>query len=105
MSILEAFAAGIPVVATSLPAIREIVQADRNGYIVDVGDVQALASTLARLIDDAPLRRRLGDAGRADHAACYAIEPYVEKLITLWRSVRHVQVARDEAAAQAVARR
>ncbi len=88
MSILEAFAAGIPVVATPLPAIVEVVEERRNGYLVSVGDVDKLAAALAQLIDDAPLRRRMGDAGRADHAARFAIEPYVEKLADLWRAVR-----------------
>jgi glycosyltransferase involved in cell wall biosynthesis len=88
MSILEAFAAGIPVVATPLPAVIEVVEEGRNGSLVPVGDVDKLAIALARLIDDAPLRRRMGDAGRADHAARFAIEPYVEKLADLWRAVR-----------------
>ena len=88
MSILEAFAAGVPVVATPLPAIVEVVEDGRTGCLVPVGDVDALAAALARLIDDAPLRRRMGDAGRVDHAARFAIEPYVEKLADLWRAVR-----------------
>lgn len=86
MSILEAFAAGLPVVATPLPAIVDVVHEGRNGCLVTAGDVAGLSNVLARLVEDAALRRRLGQAAFADHAAHYAIEPYVERLVSVWRS-------------------
>jgi len=55
--ILEAFAAGTPVVATDLPAIAEVVCPGRTGLLVRPGDASALSSALRRLLTD----RSLGD--------------------------------------------
>ncbi len=62
---LEALARGLPVVATKLDPILELVSEGETGYLVDVGDVDALASRLTALLDDPETCRRLGlAAGR-----------------------------------------
>ena len=61
--LLEAMAARVPVVSTPVSAIPELVQDEVNGLLVPPNDHQALAVTLARLLDDAPLRKHLGDEG------------------------------------------
>jgi glycosyltransferase involved in cell wall biosynthesis len=85
MVILEGFAHGIAVIATPVGAIPEVIESGRNGLIVPVGDVPALANALGRLIGDPELRRRLGDAARRDHAQRYEIGSYVKRLATVWR--------------------
>jgi len=63
--IIEAMACGIPVIATRCPyGPEEIITDGVNGLLVPVGDVNALAEAILRLLDDEPLRRRLGEAGR-----------------------------------------
>jgi len=86
MAILEAFSWGIAVVATPVGSIPDVVEHERNGLIVPVGDVPALARALRRLIEDAELRCRLGKAARQDHAARFDINVYVSRLATIWRA-------------------
>jgi glycosyltransferase involved in cell wall biosynthesis len=61
--LIEAMAAGVPVVATDAPGIRDVVQNGVNGLLVPVGDPAALARAIERVIDDAALRQRLVDEG------------------------------------------
>ena len=87
MTILEAFACGVPVVTTPVAAITEAVEHERNGLLVPVGDIAALTEALRRLIEDGDLRRRLGRAAREDHARGYEIQGHVAQLVSLWREV------------------
>ncbi len=85
MSILEAFARGIPVVATPVGVVPDVVVQNVNGLLVPAGDVRALADALARLIDDPALRQRLGTSAQRDHAARYEINGYLSRLAEIWR--------------------
>jgi glycosyltransferase involved in cell wall biosynthesis len=85
MAVIEALAAGIAVVSTPVGAIPEVIDHERNGLLVPIGDSNALAQALTRLIDDPALRRRLGEAARTDHAERYDIDKYVSTLATIWR--------------------
>jgi glycosyltransferase involved in cell wall biosynthesis len=63
----EAMACGVPCVSVDCgPGIREIVRDGEDGLVVPVGDRAALAAAIGRLIDDEPLRRRLGAAARVN---------------------------------------
>ena len=64
-SILEAMAAGLPVVATDVGGVRELVADGETGLLVPAGDPARLAEALRRLLEDPALRRRLGAAGHA----------------------------------------
>lgn len=64
--LIEAMAAGVPVVATNAPGIRDVVRDGQTGLLVPVGAPDHLASAIARLLDDAALRKRLVDAARSD---------------------------------------
>ena len=61
---LEAAAHGLPVVAHAVGGVGEAVIDGTTGLLVPPDQPTALTAALARLIDDAALRRRLGDAGR-----------------------------------------
>jgi phosphatidyl-myo-inositol alpha-mannosyltransferase len=63
--LVEAMAAGLPVVASDIPGYREVVRDGIDGVLVPPGDPGALASATARVLDDADLRARLAAAGRA----------------------------------------
>jgi glycosyltransferase involved in cell wall biosynthesis len=63
-SLLEAMAAGLPIVSTDAPGCREAVRDGQNGLLVPPRDSAALAAALRRLIEDPGLRDRLGAAGR-----------------------------------------
>jgi len=60
-AMLEAMAAGLPVAATSVGGVPEVVRPGENGILVPVADPSALAKEFARLLDDANLRKRLGE--------------------------------------------
>jgi len=62
--ILEAMATGLPVVATRVGGIPEVVEEGRTGLLVPAGDVRAMASALDRLLSDENLRDSYGKAGR-----------------------------------------
>jgi glycosyltransferase involved in cell wall biosynthesis len=62
--LLEAWANGLPNLAYRAGGIAEVVQHGRDGLLVRCGDVDELATALARLIDDEALRHELGTAGR-----------------------------------------
>jgi glycosyltransferase involved in cell wall biosynthesis len=84
MVVIEAFAAGIAVIATPVYAVAEVVQHERNGLLVRPGDRDGIAAALARLIDDHGLRQRLGERARQDHAERYDPKAYMERLVSLW---------------------
>jgi glycosyltransferase involved in cell wall biosynthesis len=85
MAILEAFAWGIPVIATPVGCVPEVIKHNQNGLIVPVGDVPELAQALRRLIQHPTLRRTLGDAARQDHAMRFDINIYLPRLAAIWR--------------------
>lgn len=62
--LLEAMAAGLPVVASRVGGIPEIVEDGATGILVQPGDATALSLALETLISDPPLRQRMGQAGR-----------------------------------------
>jgi glycosyltransferase involved in cell wall biosynthesis len=65
LSVLEAMAAGLPVVASSVGGIPELVVSGETGLLVRPGDIDALAAALHTVLADRELRRAMGDAGRA----------------------------------------
>jgi len=63
---LEAMAAGKPLISTDVPSgVSWVNQHERTGLVVPAGDADALRAAMARLLEDAGLRARLGAAGRA----------------------------------------
>ncbi|MGY8661356.1 glycosyltransferase family 4 protein [Bradyrhizobium sp. UFLA05-109] len=85
MVVIEGFAYGVAVIATPVGAVPEVIDHERNGLLVPVGDVGALAAALDRLIENGELRRSLGDAGRRDYAERYEIGAYIPRLVSAWR--------------------
>ena len=85
MSVLEAFAAGVPVICTPVGGLREVVVHEVNGLLVRPGDVDALADALVRLIRDEPLRARLAAGARDTWRDKHAIDHYSRRLAAEWR--------------------
>jgi colanic acid/amylovoran biosynthesis glycosyltransferase len=82
--IIEAMASGLPVVATGLGGIGEIVTHQANGLIVPEGDADALADAIAFLAEHADLRRRYGQNGLAVVKEKFTAETTVKGLIELF---------------------
>ena len=73
LSILEAMAAGLPVVSSRVGGVPELVVEGETGLLVPPGDPAAMAAALGRLLADAGLRRRLGAAGRERAQRCFDV--------------------------------
>jgi glycosyltransferase involved in cell wall biosynthesis len=73
---IEAMAIGLPVVAADAPGVADILPDGEGsgGIVVPTDDSAALAEALGRLIDDAPLRQRLGERGRERVERAYSLE-------------------------------
>ena len=78
--LMEAMSTAMPVVASRLSGIPELVEDGRNGLLVPPGDAKALAGALHRLHDDAGLRRRLGAQGRATVQASFDLTTNAARL-------------------------
>lgn len=63
-SIMEGMAAGKPIVASNVRGNRDLVEDRRTGFLIELGDVDGLATALERLILDPDMRARMGAAGR-----------------------------------------
>ena len=87
VSVLEAMAAARPVVMTDPPGVPEIVVDGETGYRVPVGDVDALADRLGRLLDDPALRREMGDRGYARARDEFPIERTLRRYESLFRTL------------------
>jgi colanic acid/amylovoran biosynthesis glycosyltransferase len=83
----EAQAAGLPVVSTRIGGIAEGMIEGETGLLVPEKDSAALAAAMARLLEDAPLRARMGRAGRAFAAANYDVPMLARRLIGLYGSL------------------
>lgn len=70
--LLEAAAAGLPLIATDVPGCREVVLHNDNGILVPAGDAKALADALERLALDSVARKRMG--ARSREIACDAFD-------------------------------
>ncbi len=81
MTVIEAGAHGLPVVAARSGAFPEVVGDGETGLLVPPDDPEALAAALQRLIADSGLRRRLGDAARARIAAGFTIEQMADRFV------------------------
>ena len=79
----EAAAASLPVIATQLNAVPEIVAHGETGLLVPVGDTQSIATALQRLVGDADVRRGMGEAARRRVESHGSIERYGGELVTV----------------------
>jgi glycosyltransferase involved in cell wall biosynthesis len=83
-SILDAMAAGVPVVSTAAGGIPEMIDHERTGLLVPPGDAVALAAAIERVLDDRTLARRVADAARV-RVRDFDIERTIERTEKLYR--------------------
>ena len=86
-TLLEAMAASVPVVATAVGGIPEIVADGQTGTLVTAPKPEAFAAALAPLLEDAELRGRLGAAGRARFERHFTAERWADRLRQLYEGV------------------
>ena len=84
--IMEAMAAGLPIVSTPLAGVPEMVEAGVTGELVPERDPVALAAAIERLIDDRATARRLGERGREIAREKFSIETSARQLREIYRN-------------------
>jgi glycosyltransferase involved in cell wall biosynthesis len=85
-AVIDSMALRVPPVAFAVGGLVELVQHERNGLLVRLGDLPGFAEASARLIEDERVRRRLGDAGPS-RAAEFDVASMVEGTESVYRTV------------------
>ncbi len=86
-SLLDAMAAGKPIVATRAGGIPEVVVDGETGLLVPPRDHEAMADAIVQLLKDEILRRQMGDAGRARARALFSAERMVQNTLQVYQRV------------------
>lgn len=83
--VIEAFRAGLPVIASAVEGPAELIEHGRNGLLFPPRDARQLAEQIVRLYGDEVLLRRLGAAGQESFQHTFTIEHYAEELEHLYK--------------------
>jgi glycosyltransferase involved in cell wall biosynthesis len=94
-AVLEAMAAGRPVVATCVGAVPELIEHGRHGLIVPPGDPESLASAILRLLDQPELARTLAEQARQRVLDRYSRQAMLQRFETFYTNL----ALREEVAA------
>jgi len=85
--LLEAMALGLPIVASDVCAIPDIVSDGQTGLLVPPGDSHGLAAAIIRLYRDRKLAKGLGQAGRSRLAQHFSLDEMVRKMIEVYEEL------------------
>ena len=97
VSLIEAQAAAVPVVATDVGGVRSAVRDGESGLLTPPEAIDQLASGVARLIDDPDLRVRMGAAGRAHVTSLYTLRRLVADHAALYDELLALRLASRQA--------
>ena len=86
VSLMEAMAAQVPVVASQLPGIAELVEHGEHGYLVPAGHTEQLAERITALLSQPAVRQRMGVAGRAKVQAEFDVSVAAAQLHDLFQA-------------------
>jgi glycosyltransferase involved in cell wall biosynthesis len=86
-AVLDAMSAGTPVVVTRIGTTPEMIDDAVEGFMIDQGDVDALADRLALLLADGDTRGRMGLAARLRYDRDYTVESFARRLSRVWWTV------------------
>lgn len=87
LAALEALCSGVPVVASDVGGLPEVVRHGETGLLVPVGDIEAMAGAVRTLLGDEALRRRMGQRAREDVLERFRTGPRVDAYEALYRRV------------------
>jgi glycosyltransferase involved in cell wall biosynthesis len=84
MAVLEAMSWGLPVIATPVGGIPQVIDHEVSGLLVAAGDIEGLARQIERLLADTALRERLGANARARVEADFSLRDALERLTAIY---------------------
>ncbi|MEJ8734542.1 glycosyltransferase [Mediterraneibacter sp. ICN-202921] len=87
LSVIEAMAAGLPIVTTKAGGVVNLVKDGQNGILVDVGDEEAISDAVLNLIKDSEKRQEMGEKSQ-ELAKEYSVERMVEEYEKLYLKLR-----------------
>ena len=87
LAALEALSCRVPVIATNVGGIPEVVKHGETGFLLPKGDVEGMAAAASKLLNDEELRRTFGDAARDDAVERFAFEKIVQEYRDVYTSV------------------
>jgi glycosyltransferase involved in cell wall biosynthesis len=87
MTLLEAMAGGLPVVASAVDGVAEVCGNERDALLVPARDVQGFVSALERIITEKKFARRLGVNARATILKGYEIRGLVRRIEAVYEAV------------------
>lgn len=90
VSLLQAAAARVPIIASRAGGMPEAVRDGVNGLLIAPGDVEGLACAMNRLLDDASLRARMGEAGRQLMLDEFSPQTMCDGNLAIYRRVLHM---------------
>ena len=96
--LVEALACGLPVVASRVGPIPEIVRDGETGLLVEGGNATELATHLAMILLDDDRRRRMGVLGREDAVTHFSLRGMVRQLEAVYERIAKTQGPSDAAA-------
>ena len=87
VAVMEASAAGVPVVVTAAGGTAEVVEDGQTGYIVPVGDTNQMATCVAQLLRCGNIRQRLGEAGRRKVQTQFSVQRMVNGTVAVYEEL------------------
>jgi glycosyltransferase involved in cell wall biosynthesis len=93
VALIEAMSHGCAIVSTPVGSIADAIISEQTGLLVDIGDSDALAKALFRLVESRELRVRLGAAARTKFAASFTLPNYISELHAVYENVSLQPVA------------
>lgn len=87
MCVLEAMAAGKPVIATRVGAVPQLIDQDQTGMLIEPGDVAGLSAAVLKLLEDSERAHQLGEKGRAKIIERFSAESMARRYLQVYSEV------------------
>ena len=88
VSLMEAMYLQIPVVSTNISGIPELIENEKEGFLVEPKNVEQLANAIKILLQDEDMRRKMGKRGRRKIEEKFNIQKEVQKLERVWKEIK-----------------
>jgi N-acetyl-alpha-D-glucosaminyl L-malate synthase BshA len=87
LAALEALACELPVIATRIGGIPEVVTDNETGYLSDIGDTEKMSADTLKLLNDEEMRRAFGERGREQAVERYGTEKIIPQYIAFYEKI------------------